>query len=285
MLALAVPVNSLAQEDATLYEYQRRTKIVIHNILELVSPHLISNEAIIVKATEFRVTPTWLTNAYARRRPGGDRQVILGAGLSAYLEQIADAYVTEADGKAGCTNEYVAYLAPGLIDNTRRAARGLEPRGVALFYGFADSTHGACRGASPAIFQNVDNGRLFAGIMDASVAFVVLHELGHQVLGHVDHETNELTPRRSQEAEADAWAVSTALNSGYDLRAAAPWFILISAIGGDSIEDEEHSDHPLGGRRVLDSLKQSRQILLNRDPKAAKVLDATIRDLEARIPQ
>jgi hypothetical protein len=284
LLLAGVPGILPAQEETTLYEYQRRTEVVAHNIVNLVRPHLTAAEARIVAETSIRVEPTWLTNAYARRASNGARQIVFGAGLSAYLEQIADAYVTEDTGRRECTKDYVGYVAPLLVENTHREQRGLAPQGVALFYTFARSTRGACRGASPEIFRDPDTGRFFAGIMDASVAFVVLHELGHQVLGHVDSRSDDLAADRANESHADAWAVSTAFRSGYDLRSAIPWFFLTAAIGGETIEDERHSDHPLGGRRVLDTLKQARQILSTSDPKSAGLLDETIRELEQKIP-
>ncbi len=153
-----------------------------------------------------------------------------------------------------------------------------------MFYMFARTTGGRCRGASPELFQNPEVGRFFAGIMDASIAFVVLHELGHEVRGHVDTRTDDPETHRKQEAEADSWAVSTAFRSGYDLRSAMPWFLLEAAIGGDTIEDERHSDHPLGGRRVLDALRQAKDILNTTDPRSAALFDETIRQLEKEIP-
>jgi len=71
------------------------------------------------------------------------------------------------------------------------------------------------------------------------------------------------------------------LRSGYDLRAATPWFFLIASIGGDTIEDDRHSDHPLGAHACW----QNRQILLTQDPQRARALDQTIRELAAKIPR
>jgi len=39
-------------------------------------------------------------------------------------------------------------------------------------------------------------------------AFLLAHEVGHHVLGHVDHPSRDKEQRRSMEAAADTWAIN-----------------------------------------------------------------------------
>jgi predicted Zn-dependent protease len=85
--------------------------------------------------------------------------------------------------------------------------------------------------------------------------FLYLHELGHHVLGHTDgvhlNDSSGLAMSREQETAADRYALMTALKAQYNLVNALPWNLFMASFGGNSIESEQVSDHPLGIKRVL----------------------------------
>src|ERR1039458_9417577 len=80
---------------------------------------------------------------------------------------------------------------------------------------------------------------------------VLLHECAHQVLGYVDNPPRSLSESRDQEDQADIWAVKRLPRLRYDLSFAFAFFGHAMLTGGGTLENEKHSTHPLGGRRVL----------------------------------
>jgi len=82
-----------------------------------------------------------------------------------------------------------------------------------------------------------------------------------------------------RETAADRWAIRAAFDANYDLRPAVPLFLFLAASGGGSIEDDIRSTHPSGLRRIRDLLVQTRELLDNKDPIGAHVMDVSIDEL------
>jgi hypothetical protein len=195
----------------------------------------------------------------------GRKVVVLTAGTTEWFAEIANAVLAEQElGLAGCLEEYVTYVATGIVENSNRARSRLPARAVAYFAAYASTSSGHCRNFVAASFDTrQDLGELRARMVESSIAFFYLHELGHHVLGHtsglaltpvnglVIGSDDRLAMTRAQEDAADRWAIRTALRARYDPAVASPAFLLIASTGGDSLESERHMDHPLGARRFL----------------------------------
>jgi Peptidase family M48 len=211
--------------------------------------------------------------------------VQFNAGLLAATDWLSQAMIADWAGHEGCLNEYSDYLA-GLVDhNSRRMKHGRDRKHVNDFEAYAATTRGQCEGA---MTNDLDRGRqeeLRVEILDAITVTVLLHEIGHHVLGHVDVAARDEKPfvRRLLELDADRWAVSTAVNSHYEIRTAVPLFLFLASTGGGTIEDEIRSSHPSGLRRMRDLLIQTRALLDSRDAERAHMLDASIDDLNRSV--
>jgi hypothetical protein len=99
--------------------------------------------------------------------------------------------------------------------------------------------------------QNADR----ASNIEAALSFILLHEMGHVVLGHttIRPGSTTLEQRRRMEMDADNWAIDTSLRAHQCLLTSfAP--MLIADIQGRSLDWERRSDHPLGARRYLNFL-------------------------------
>jgi predicted Zn-dependent protease len=82
-----------------------------------------------------------------------------------------------------------------------------------------------------------------------------------------------------RETAADQWAIRTATLVNYDLRTAVPLFLFLAASGGGTLEDDVRSSHPSGLRRIRDLLMQTRELMDQKDPVSAHVMDVSIVEL------
>lgn len=238
----------------TLSWYKRNTETVLNSARAMFEPLPSASEQAIAQAIVYRVTAQNGVGAFAFLEDGR-RKVQISAGFTQMIEYLAEAMIFDAElGLDGCFDEYSQRLGETFIDNTRRHRNGLPPRGVPNLLAYAQSTEGRCSAIDPRDFTSrPDLGEYRAKMIEASIVFLYLHELGHHVLGHVQESAAE-TPvamRRDQEDTADRWAITTALKQDYNLVAATPVFAFIALTGGNSIESERSMTHPLGIRRVL----------------------------------
>jgi hypothetical protein len=184
--------------------------------------------------------------------------VVIHAGTVQVIDWIFDAGWLDAElGKSGCFKEYSSYLGRQIERNQTRVANSLNPNAVAPPIIFARSSEANdCAGVTTQQFlASPGLGERKARAIEASIMFLYLHELGHHVLEHTRGKRTAdlagLAMSRSQEDAADRFAISTGLRAGYSLVPAMPWHALMAMFGGDSIEAERKSTHPLGIGRVL----------------------------------
>jgi hypothetical protein len=269
--------------EQSLGYYQDVTQTVIRNARVLVSPALSAEQRVVERTIRISVPATGDVTALARRDSNKQPQIIISAGFIEVMEWTATAIGFERAGLKGCVEAYLPHLINGILENTRSVNAGGVPYKV---YGpllFGTLSRNACTGASLKVFSG-EVGRTFASQMNASILFLYLHELAHHLLGHVDSGETRRDRIRAQEAAADAWAIKTAYAVDFDLTVASPAFILISGLGGNSLEDERNSDHPLGVRRVYDMLSEARAVLVRSDPQAASEVDKILVALGRIVP-
>jgi hypothetical protein len=102
--------------------------------------------------------------------------------------------------------------------------------------------------ASDAIIART--GVTHAKAIEAGIAFVLLHELGHVVNGDTTRTFNSLADARQQELRADNFAINAAIAAREPLMGSmTPFFLTV--VNGGNISTEQSSDHPLGVRRAL----------------------------------
>jgi len=278
-LIVAFASGGVFAGEVDLADYGRRIDTMAHELVADIRPTLTPRAQLVLDEIEFQAPLDWTTNADAHRAFGGRRIVEFNAGFLAVTDWLAQAMIADWAGHDGCLIEYSNYLAEKVGHNSRRSSKGRERMPVYDFESYAGSTHGQCEGALRTRLDDARRQQLRDEILDAVTATVLLHEIGHHVLEHVNGVGNNFMQRRLREVDADRWAIITAVNAHYELRTAVPLFLFLAATGGGTLEDEIRSSHPSGLRRVRDLLIQTRALLDERDPVNAHVLDASIDDL------
>ena len=235
--------------------YMDGIQTVLRNGRKLIEPTLLPAELTIARSITYRVQRSSNANAFAAWEDG-NRLVLINAGMIAVFDWIADALIMDKDlGYTGCLEAYGNYLGQGIIDNSMRAQQGVPLAPVFVPGTYAVQIGGPCSGFTASQFTaRPELGQVRARMMEASIMFVYLHELGHHVLNHVPTDmvdTADKSMHRSQEDAADRWAILAALRAGYLLNGAYPWTIFVALLGGNSLEAEIQSTHPLGIRRDL----------------------------------
>ena len=247
--------------DKALKHYQKYTEIVLKNSESHIKPYLNRVERRALKNVRVHVPAEWPVIAQAY-----PENIIVSAGMSWVLEQLALSNTSDYQlGYQGCDEEYTRYLAEAIANNTKRVDSQRKPHAALTLESYATEYQGSCKG-----FRNQEIGRSgygehFARLMDASLMFLYLHELGHHVLDHVKNVPPNLAYQREDEAEADAWAIEMGFRSNFNVLVGAPIMNLIAALGGASFEAEEKQTHPLGIRRIRDMLTQARAILVHQE--------------------
>lgn len=283
-LAVSFIIASLAggpvsAGEADLAWYGQRIDAMAHQLVADLRPALAPDARHILDEIEFQAPLDWVTNADAHHTFGGRRIVEFNAGFLAVTDWLALAMISDWAGHDGCLREYSNYLAEKVGHNSRRTSRGKERMPVYDFESYATSTRGSCEGALDTSLGAARRQELRYEILDAVTATVLLHEIGHHVLGHVGGTGKSWVQRNLREVDADRWAIITAVNVNYELRTAVPLFLFLAATGGGTLEDEIRSSHPSGLRRVRDLLIQTRALLDEKNAVDAHVLDASIDDL------
>lgn len=140
----------------------------------------------------------------------------------------------------------------GLKANTERTGLGLSTRNAIPRieqYGPHDL---ACRGVNADTVQRAvsADSKYYSMSMDAALATVILHELGHIVNGHTKMTTVSGEESKRNETEADDFIAPAAALAGQTPSYGMNILYMISTQGA-SLDWERNSDHPLGARRAL----------------------------------
>lgn len=256
-VALLVGSSEVKAQEGSIQWYQQNIRIVLSNSRNLIEAILTRQQLEIAKSIEYVVTGSSGIGAFAAYE-NDRRLVVIHAGTFQVLDWMFEAIQRETSlSQTGCYKDYVSYLQQGIQENTQRVANQLPPRPVGSPGAYAATHQSNCVQISTAEFARgvPDFGEQRAKQMEASIMFLYLHELGHHVLGHTTNsranQPSSLAMTRSKENDADRFAIVTALKARYNLTVATPWNAFVAAFGGNSIEAEHKSDHPLGLRRVL----------------------------------
>jgi hypothetical protein len=277
-LAVLVGVGAAHAHDIGLEPYSARILSVSKDLLADIRPALPPGAASILDEISVQAPNSWVTNASAERSLHLNRVVQFNAGLLAVTDWLALAMIAEHDGHVGCLDEYSGYLVRVARKNSRSIVHGVTHEPLADFEDYALESQGKCAGAHADVTSE-RNTQFRQRIIDGVITTVLLHEIAHHVLGHVDSTRNGFLVAHMRETAADQWAIRTANAMNYDLRTAVPLFLFLAASGGGTLEDDVRSSHPSGLRRIRDLLMQTRELMDDKDPVSAHVMDISIVEL------
>jgi hypothetical protein len=192
-------------------------------------------------------------NAYIRE--SGERVIEFGSAFYREIEGAVDALLIQSVlSKAGFLKSYFDYVKsrPEKVEWPTEYA-GLSERDSHSFYDSA--TVKGSRG----------------GLIMSAHFFVMLHELGHHVLGHCESAPQSLKESRSREKAADEYACQALKDSGFVPIGAILSLMLLYALREGDIIYEGEETHPAEIRRldytsqfILDHIDEYRERFIER---------------------
>lgn len=273
--------------------YKDATKTVIGNVRRMARPTLTSEERRAEREIVYVVVENPNINAMAVNREAGPRVEIFLA-LVVAADNLAYAYVSENElGAKGCFEGYFRYLLSGIDKNNTLFNAGRPLQDVEPFLRFADRREN-CKRVTPQRFADSPEAmRVHPKVVEAALAFVVLHEMAHHLLCHVGADDKtirerlpkecgaieaenrrcagmtgeaqkscKLTASRRRETAADAWAFGHSMKINVNPLPGWPFLLMFAALDGSDLTDESRRSHPLGGRRLAEMLKSVEETMM-----------------------
>jgi len=219
----------------------RSSAATVREIINKIRPHLFGGltgkEATIYNKITFRVTERDTLSEAGSMIEDGTRIVEIDEGYGRQIEMMGEAMLIENELKRPILVPYTRYV---VSEWNGKATFVKDPSGFAHFN-------------FDRILDDPNKSEQWSKLTTNALAFVIAHEVGHHVLGHVDKPyPKDLTQRRQMEMDADAWAIECLEN-------AHPHFSPISGllplifdyyVTEKPIEHESQSDHPADSRRL-----------------------------------
>lgn len=217
-----------------------------------------------VIALEVDVAVSLDANLYGTRAfcgPNGQRSVTVSEVFARSLFMSVDAAAIERTwGPTGFGWDYVEEVAEVVHGNMLAYERGSPLSPLPTPY----------VGLSDREFRLLDDdpelSMLRGGVYFQSLGFVLAHEIGHHVLGHIDppsrcDRSRDLATSRSQEADADRWATRLMIDAELSPLSALPSLLLLYGLDREAIRTETARRHPAEVRRIQDVLTSTRDVL------------------------
>ena len=142
---------------------------------------------------------------------------------------------------------YVEYL-DEIVDRNERALRKDHIKSFQEHAAIPVDTKNAIMGHS-------DYHLNVAKILLSANGFILAHEVGHHVLGHVDRPARSFAESRRYEAQADRYAVALTVKMGITALGALPALAFFATREGKRVDPD--ATHPLAFCRVLEAFTAS----------------------------
>ena len=164
---------------------------------------------------------------------------------------LAELYAAQDPAIYDKYEDYLRYLNQ-VIDHNERAVGQppVKPRPFADWAGIPAPV-------TAALMARSDAQQYQGELRMAAVAFVLAHELGHHMLGHVDlPPPRNAAESQAREAEADGYAAQLTMRVGVPAFGALPALAFFAAAEDGSARDTDAS-HPPAGCRILRAMLDS----------------------------
>jgi hypothetical protein len=225
---------------------------LINALLRAFAAVMDQRERAILDETDIRVPMDYDMTRVVAFRDGG-RVIEVSFGFLGVLLDACDNWILAeyyATQDPGIYDKYEAYLGylNQIIERNEQAV-GQQPETPQAFADWA----GIPAAAAAAIMRQ-SNARDYQGrLRMAAVAFVLGHELGHHMLGHIDAPP-AATPAASRDREtaADRYAAALTMRVGIPAFGALPALAFFAAAEGTAIDPD--ATHPLAFCRILGAM-------------------------------
>lgn len=249
VLLVAASANAQNHPKETDLENSRvSTSLIMADLRPKLFGDLPPEELAIYNEIKFSVSlDDRVMNAYATAK-GGVRRVILTAAIGRATELNGDAFLMgQRYHMHGFLGSYMSYLCGQYQKNSLRYAEGLPPLRISTPYDFA-------RWSEKAIGEfnsDTDINKARNTVLSGAFAFLLAHEVGHHVKGHIDHPASDLAGRRQQESEADAWAIDLLVRKKLNPVDGMIPLLFFFYTDQHPVSTEQMSDHPADATRLL----------------------------------
>ena len=222
---------------------------IVNAILTAFSEIMDAEERTILQEIDVRIPMDYdMTRVVAYRENGRVIEISFGF-FGVLIEQCDDWILSEyySPQDPGIYDKYEAYLKylNDIIDRNERSVGQdpLTPQPFAEFAGIPAETATEIMSRSDALTYD-------GSLRMAAVAFVLAHEIGHHVLGHVDAPpADSAAESRDRETQADRYATSLTMRAGIPAFGALPALGLFAAAEGEVADPD--ATHPLAVCRIL----------------------------------
>jgi hypothetical protein len=109
-----------------------------------------------------------------------------------------------------------------------------------------------------------------AALKITAIAFVLAHEIGHHVLGHLDSPPASPEESRAREAAADRYASELTMRARLPAFGALPALAIFTAVEGEYVDPD--ATHPIASCRIITALVHTVDWLAE-DPETAHLFD------------
>lgn len=213
-------------------------------------------------------------NAYATFR-AGIRRVILTEAIGRATELNGDAFLMEQlSDQPGFLSSYMSYVSEQYQKNSGRHAEGLARLRIPTPYDFA---HWSEKDIDE-FYSDSDINAARNVVLSGAFAFLLAHEVGHHVKGHVDHPAADLAGRREQEFEADAWAIDLLVRKKLNPVDGIIPLLFFFYTDQHPVSTERLSDHPADARRLLQMYERLSQRWPSFKPNLLGIDHETVRE-------
>jgi hypothetical protein len=142
---------------------------------------------------------------------------------------------------------YVEYVHE-MVDRNERALRNDHIKSFQEHAAIPVDTKNAIMGRSD---YHLNVGKIIL----SAIGFILAHEVGHHVLGHLDRPARSLAESRRYEAQADRYAVALTVKMGITTLGALPALAFFATREGKRVDPD--ATHPLAFCRVLEAFTAS----------------------------
>lgn len=256
MLALSLVPRGFAQtassDNAAALALRDDQIRVVNALLTAFSEVMGPDERAILQETDVRIPMDYDMTRVMAYRDGG-RMIEISFGFLGVLIELCDDWILSEYYSAqdpDIYNKYEAYLTylNGIIDRNERSV-GQDPVTPQPFADFA----GIPAEVAAEIMSRSDAQEYLGALRMAAIAFVLAHEIGHHVLGHLEApRADTAAESRARESEADRYAAELTMRVGVPAFGALPALAIFTAAESDVADPD--ATHPLASCRILEAM-------------------------------
>jgi hypothetical protein len=201
-----------------------------------------------------------ILRVFARRKDDGTREIVISRGFLIIADQIDWALTYELfrrlNGEGTASDDqnvmrYTEHIVEVTEYNTRQRKLGLRGKPWKSYLQWLGKSDGQVRRITEDLEISGQFQDLRAVIKLHAIGLVLGHEIGHQVLGHLDNKTQSVR----EEKEADAFALKLQMKAGYMPLASASSFLLFAALEHGAVGPDGGRSHPFGLCRLYRLVK------------------------------